>query len=485
MRAFMDRDFLLENDTAKHLYADVAEKLPIIDYHCHIQPREIFEDRQYKNLAQLWLGGRETAPDGSTRIAGDHYKWRLMRSYGVPERYITGEAEDYERFKQFAQALPYAIGNPMYHWCHLELKQYFGYEGVLNGDTAAEVWAHCNRMLQTEAGFTARGLIRRSNVQFIGTTDDPVDDLMWHEKLLKDTESPCTVAPSFRPDKALCPEKPGFAGYIHALSKAADMPIQNVDDVITALEKRLLYFISMGCRASDHGLDAIPWANCTQAQANEVFCKAMEGSVPSREETERYQSYLLLALGRMYHKHSIVMQLHYSCQRNVNARMYRAIGPDTGFDAIAVTNCAHTVAQLLSSLDADNCCPRTILYSLNSADFDAIGTLIGCFQGEGLPGKIQMGSAWWFCDTKDGMNDQLRTLARLGLLGSFIGMLTDSRSFLSYTRHAYFRRILCNLIGGWVEAGEYPNDSRTLERLVTGICHDNAYTYFELEKGGK
>lgn len=477
---FMNKDFLLKSETAKRLYHQYAANMPIIDYHCHIQPKEIYEDRRFENIAQIWLGGKQTAADGTAAYFGDHYKWRVMRSAGVSEEYITGEASDYERFKKFAEILPLAIGNPMYHWCHLELKRYFGYEGTLRGDTSEEVWNYCNDKLQNDTGFTVRGLIRRSNVAFIGTTDDPTDDLSWHAKLQADDTAPCVVAPSFRPDKAILANKPGFSSYLQKLADSAQVQISSVSDVILALEKRLDVFVSLGCRASDHGLDYIPFTDCTEQEADAVFAKAMRGESITDAQSDRYQTYILTALGRMYYARDIVMQLHYSCQRNVNHAMFEQLGPDTGFDAIAITNCAQSIGALLSKLSQSGECPKTILYSLNSSDFDSIGTVIGCFQSSEIPGKIQMGSAWWFCDTKDGMEQQMRSLARLSLLGTFVGMLTDSRSFLSYTRHEYFRRILCNMIGEWVENGEYPADYAKLESIVRGVCTGNAKRYFNL-----
>ena len=422
-------------------------------------------------------GGRN--PDGS--YFGDHYKWRVMRSNGVPEEYITGDKPDRERFQKFAEALPMAIGNPMYHWTNLELHVFFGYEGVLNGDTAEEVWNLCNDKLQHDPKLTVRGLIEQSNVAFIGTTDDPIDDLYWHKKIKEDPTIKFTVAPSFRPDKAININKPGFAEYMGKLAAVVGKEkLACIDCVTDALTKRIEFFAEMGCRASDHGLDYIPFAETNAEKATAAFKKAMAGETLTKEEGDEYTTYLLLKLGALYKKHNVVMQMHYSCLRNVNDKMYRKLGPDTGFDMIAVTDCSATISSLLSALTKEDACPKVILYSLNPADFDMLGTILGAFQDDEIPGKIQLGSAWWFCDTDDGMYQQMKTLARLGLLGNFIGMLTDSRSFLSYTRHDYFRRILCNLIGQWVEDGEYPNDEKALEKIVKGICFDNAKRYFAL-----
>ena len=480
MKAFMDKDFLLETDTARHLFHDYAAKMPIVDYHCHIPPREIYEDRRFENIAQVWLGGHQVLDDGKDYYFGDHYKWRVMRSNGVPEEYITGDKPDRERFQKFAEALEMAIGNPMYHWCHLELKTFFGYDGVLNGDTAEEVWNLCNDKLQHDPKMTVRGLVEQSNVAFIGTTDDPIDNLEWHKKIKEDATIHFTVAPSYRPDKALNILKPGFAEYIHQLEETVGRKFACADCVLSALDERLQYFVSLGCRASDHGLDYVPYRETDADKATAAFKKAMAGETLTAEEGEEYQTYLLCALGKLYHKYNVVMQIHYSCLRNTNAKMFEGYGPDTGFDMIAVTDGSRSLSSMLSKLTESGECPKTILYSLNPADFDMLGTLIGCFQDDEVPGKIQMGSAWWFCDTKDGMENQMKTLARLGLLGNFVGMLTDSRSFLSYTRHEYFRRILCNLVGNWVENGEFPNDEKTLKKIVEGVSFTNAERYFGL-----
>ena len=477
MKAFMDKDFMLQSATAQHLYHDYAAGMPICDYHCHIPPREIYENRRFDNIAQVWLGGRN--PDGS--YFGDHYKWRVMRSNGVPEEYITGDKPDRERFQKFAEALPMAIGNPMYHWTNLELHVFFGYDGVLNGDTAEEVWNLCNDKLQHDPKLTVRGLIEQSNVAFIGTTDDPIDDLYWHKKIKEDPTIKFTVAPSFRPDKALNINKPGFAEYMGKLAAAVGKEkLACINCVTSALTDRIEFFAEMGCRASDHGLDYIPFAETNAEKATAAFKKAMAGETLTKEEGDEYTTYLLLKLGALYKKHNVVMQMHYSCLRNVNDKMYRKLGPDTGFDMIAVTDCSATISSLLSKLTETDECPKVILYSLNPADFDMLGTILGAFQDDEVPGKIQLGSAWWFCDTDDGMYQQMKTLARLGLLGNFIGMLTDSRSFLSYPRHEYFRRILCNLIGNWVEDGQYPDDEEMLATLVERICFTNAKEYFGL-----
>ena len=477
MKTFMDRDFLLETDTAKHLFHDYAESMPLADYHCHISPREIFENRRFNNLVEVWLGGKN--PDGS--YFGDHYKWRLMRSHGISEEYITGDKPPYERFCQFVEALELAIGNPMYHWCHLELRQFFGYEKPLTAETAKEAWEFCNDKLRNDPTLTVRGIIERSHVAMIGTTDDPVDTLEWHEKIAADDTITVKVVPSFRPDKAINSHKAGFTDYIAALAESVGKErLDSVAEVCDALTQRLEFFHRMGCRASDHGLDYIPFRPCTEAEADAAYQKALRGEAVSTEEAEAYQTRLLLHLGREYSRLDIAMQLHYSCLRNTNEKMFRKLGPDTGYDVISQNTCGGNIAQLLSALDFDGRCPKTILYSLNPADNEQLGTLLGAFQSDELPGKIQHGSAWWFNDTKTGMEAQMISLANLGILGNFVGMLTDSRSFLSYARHDYFRRILCNLIGTWVENGEYPNIDSSLKKIVEGVCFNNAARYFGL-----
>ena len=457
--------FLLKSDTAKRLY-EAAKDMPIIDYHCHIDPREIYENRRFDNITQVWLGG-------------DHYKWRLMRSNGVTEDEITGDADDYTKFLRFAEMLPKAIGNPMYHWCHLELKRFFGYDGVLNGDTAREVYDLCNKKLRQD-GMTVRAIIEKSNVKMIGTTDDPADDLKWHKLLTEDKSFNTAVCPTFRPDKAVNIDKAGFADYIKKLSAAAEIDIKTVSDVKAALEKRLDYFCSLGCRATDHGLDYVVYEPASEESVNEIFKRALRGEKVSQSEADRYKTELMLFLGEKIAEKGIVMQLHYGAQRNTNTVMFNKLGADTGFDCISVKNCGEALTGFLNALNVKGKLPKTIIYSLNPNDNELIDTVLGCFQGTEAQGKIQHGSAWWFGDTKSGMETQLKSLANLSLLGNFMGMLTDSRSFLSYTRHEYFRRILCNLLGEWVENGEYPDDKITLETIVKDISYNNAKKYFNI-----
>jgi len=480
MKSYMDEDFLLETETAGHLFHDYAENLPIIDYHCHILPEEIYEDRRFDNIVQIWLGGR----DGEGAYSGDHYKLRLMRSNGVGEEYVTGDKPGLERLEKLGETLEMAIGNPVSHWCNLELRRYFGYNGFLSRSTAKEVWELCNDRLRSDPAFSARGLIRQSRVKFIGTTDDPTSTLEWHKKIAGDPSIGFEVCPSFRPDKAMGITKPGFARYMEELAESAGTGrLDCAGDVFRALEARLDEFKKAGCRAADCGLDYVMYRPGTEDEADAAYKKALSGEKLTVEEAEKYQTAMLLFLGRAYHRLGIVMQLHYSCLRNVNRRAFETLGADTGFDAIAQNSCGNNIAALLSALNETDECPRTILYSLNPTDNAQIDSIIGGFQSDEIPGKIQHGAAWWFNDTKKGMEEQMTSLANLGVLGGFVGMLTDSRSFLSYARHDYFRRIFCNLIGGWVENGEYPNDEALLRRIVDGVCCGNAARYFNINIG--
>ena len=462
MKAFMDKDFMLKNETAKHLFHDYAEDLPIIDYHCHIPPREIYEDRRYDNIAQVWLGGKN-----------------VMRSNGVPEELVTGSADPYDKFLAFTKALEMAIGNPMYHWSNLELHKYFGITEPLTEKNAKAIWDKTSDMLQHDPNLTVRGIIRQSNVRYVGTTDDPADSLEWHEKLAKVKDLGFMVCPSFRPDKAVNIQRPGFAAYMDKLAASVGKEhLSSIQDVLDALNDRIDFFKAHGCRASDHGLDYVPFRTCSLEEADGIYRKAMRGEALTTEEIEKYQTTVLLSLARKYHKENIVMEIHYSCTRDNNKRMFRLEGPDTGFDMIAKSTCYNQLAELFSALDETSELPKTIVFSLDEADFNQITTCLGCFQSDEIPGKMQLGAAWWFLDTRDGMEAQMKSLANLGLLGNFVGMLTDSRSFLSYTRHDYFRRIACNLIGQWVEDGEYPNDEESLRKIVQGISYNNAERYF-------
>ena len=468
MKSFMDQDFLLGTDTARHLYHDYAEKMPIVDYHCHINPQEIYDDRTFENITRVWLGG-------------DHYKWRLMRSNGVEERYITGDAPDREKFQKWAETLELAIGNPLYHWSHLELQRYFGYTGYLNGETAEEVWNLCNEKLQ-QAGMTARSIIRKSRVTVICTTDDPVDTLEWHKKLAQEGDFEVKVLPAWRPDKAMYIEKPDYTDYIGKLSQVSGVRITNFTTLMEALSVRMDFFGSMGCRMSDHGMAYVPYAPASETEIDSIFAKRMNGSTVTEEERAKFATAFLTEVGKEYHRRGWVMQIHYGVKRDNDVRRFRLLGPDTGFDCIGSQAPSAQLIDFLNALALTDELPKTILYSLNPNDNAAIDSILGCFQDSSAIGKIQHGSAWWFNDNKTGMQEQMTSLANLGMLGNFVGMLTDSRSFLSYTRHEYFRRILCDLIGGWVENGEYPADEKVLKKLVEGISYNNAMRYFEFDR---
>ena len=464
MKDFLDKDFLLETETAQKLYHEYAAKMPILDYHCHINPQEIAEDRKFENITQVWLGA-------------DHYKWRQMRSNGVEEKYITGDASDREKFQKWAETLERAIGNPLYHWSHLELQRYFGYYGALNGETAEEVWNLCNAKLQ-EDGMSARNLIRQSNVTLVCTTDDPVDSLEWHEKIAADESFEVRVLPAWRPDKAMNLEKTDYLEYLKKLEVVSGVKIDSFASLIEALRIRMDYFAEHGCSVSDHGLEYVMYAPASEEEIEAIFAKRLRGEAVSRADELQFKTAYMVALGREYHKKNWVMQLHYGVKRDNNGMIFGKLGPDAGIDCINNYAPSSEMADYLNALAITDELPKTILYSLNPTDNAAIGTIIGCFQSEEARGKIQQGSAWWFNDNKQGMIEQMTSLANLGLLGNFIGMLTDSRSFLSYTRHEYFRRIMCNLIGGWVENGEYPADEKVLGRMVQDISYNNAVRYF-------
>ena len=464
MKEFMDRDFLLSTETAKELFHGYAEETPILDYHCHINPEEIAKDRKFDNITQVWLGG-------------DHYKWRLMRSNGVEERYITGDASDREKFQKWAETLERGIGNPLYHWSHLELRRYFGYNGVLNEETAEEVWNLCNAKL-AEDSMSVRNIIRQSGVTLICTTDDPVDSLEWHKVLKEDETFEVQVLPAWRPDKANGIEKPGFADYLKELGAAAGMEVRTFADIKEALKKRMAFFDEMGCRASDHALEYVMYAPASEEEIEAIVAKKLAGGETTKEEELKYKTAFMLFVGREYSRLGWVMQLHYGCKRDNNTPMFDRLGPDTGYDCINNYAPSGQMADFLNALNVTGELPKTIIYSLNPNDDEAIGTILGCFQDSDAAAKIQQGSAWWFNDHKTGMTKQMTSLANLGCLSNFVGMLTDSRSFLSYTRHEYFRRILCELFGNWVENGEYPKDMKVLGGIVKDISYNNAVRYF-------
>lgn len=464
MKAFMDQDFLLSNETSKTLYHDYAAGVPILDYHCHINPREIAEDRNFSNITQVWLGG-------------DHYKWRGMRAMGIDEYYITGDAPDREKFQKWAETLPKLIGNPLYHWSHLELQKYFGYTGYLNGDTAEEIWNLCNAKLG-EASMSVRNIIRQSNVKLICTTDDPIDSLEWHKKIAEDSTFDIQVLPAWRPDKAMNIEKADYLDYLAALSSVSGIEITNFASLKEALKVRLDFFNSMGCCISDHALAYVMYKPADDKEIESIFAKRKEGSSISTEDELKFKTAFMLFVGKEYYRLGWAMQLHYGCKRDNNTFHSNQLGPDTGYDCINNFAPSTEMADLLNALNIADELPKTILYSLNPNDNASIVSIIQCFQDKTMVGKIQHGSAWWFNDNKTGMIEQMTTLANIGCLGCFVGMLTDSRSFLSYTRHEYFRRILCEMLGTWVENGEYPADMKSLKALVEDISYNNAVRYF-------
>ena len=463
---FIHADFLLRSKAAQTLYHEVAEKLPIIDYHCHLPPVEIAEDQRWANIAEAWLGA-------------DHYKWRVMRTDGIPERYITGDAPAREKFQKFAEAMPHALRNPMYHWCHLELARYFGIDDkLLSGETAQEIWDRAEAVCR-EPGFSARGLMVRSNVEAVCTTDDPVDDLRHHAAVAADTAFPVRVLPAWRPDRGFAiGNTEAWNGWVDRLAAAAGMDIATLSDFLEALRKRHDFFHAAGCRLSDYGLNAVLAEPCTEADMAAIFAKARGGKTPTPEEEAKFRSRLLILCGEMDARAGWTWQLHFNALRNNATRLFQGYGPDAGGDAIGDWVVAAPLSRILDTLDRDDRLPKTILYSLNPRDNEMLVALAGCFQRDPVPGKIQVGSAWWFNDQMDGMKRQLEAVSQLGLLHRFVGMLTDSRSFLSYTRHEYFRRILCQMLGEDIEAGILPNDLKLVGGLVRAVCHDNAASYF-------
>lgn len=476
MKKFMDKDFLLETKAAQELYAAV-ENSPIYDFHCHLPPKEIADNKKFPNLSEIWLGSNGY---------GDHYKWRQMRTYGVPESIITGKnADPYEKFMKWTETVQSLAGNPLYHWTHLELQRYFGIYEPLTVKTAPAIWEKANALLQSDE-MSVKGIFKKMNVYAVGTTDDPADSLEYHKAIADGTAAigkiDTKVKPSYRPDKALNIEKPTFAEYIATLSNAAGMAINNVDDVIQALIKRLDFFVEMGCTASDHALEYPPFKLASDADIEKTFKDAMAGKPVSPEMAEAYRTKVLAALAQAYADRGVVMQLHMNAIRDLNKKMFKLLGPDTGFDAAHDNSMAAEIAGFLNLVEENGSLPKTVLYTLNPKDYYSLGTAMGCFQGtvkgEPVKGKIQLGCAWWFCDHYDGMVQHLKVLGNLGNLSSFVGMLTDSRSFLSYPRHEYFRRILCNIIGNWVDNGEFPDDKDLTVKMVQDISFNNALAYF-------
>ena len=464
MKEFLADDFLLYTPTAVKLYKYIAKEMPIFDFHCHLDPKEILEDKQYKNLTQLWL-------------AGDHYKWRTMRMNGIAEHFITGEASDWEKFFAWAETVPSLIGNPLYHWTHMELKNFFNIDKRLSPGTALEIWDECNEKLQS-AEFTPQSLIKKSNVRFIGTTDDPASTLKYHQLLKQNSTFETKVVPTFRPDGAMFIERPTFQRWIKNLEHVAQKQVTSLAELIKALKQRVDYFHDNGGRAADHDIPYMKYQEVTLAEAEMIFTRRMNDELLSQDELIKYRSFLLKELGKMYADKQWVMQLHIGAMRNNNTKMKNFLGADAGFDSIGEADIARGLSGFLNALDQEDALPRVILFNLNPKDNPVLAAMMGNFYETGVPGKIQFGTAWWFNDHIDGMERQMKDFANVGLLSHFIGMLTDSRSFLSYERHDYFRRILCNLIGEWVEQGKVPNDSTILQALIENISYYNAERYF-------
>lgn len=467
MKKFMDKNFLLETKTAQKLF-EACKDEPLWDYHCHLPPEQIAQNKKFSSITDIWLGG-------------DHYKWRQMRTYGIDEKYITGDAEPYEKFVRWAETIENLIGNPLYHWTHLELQRYFGIEEPLTVKSAPEIYKAANELLKGD-DLSVKGIFKNFHVYAVGTTDDPADSLEYHKAIAAGTAPIGTidtkVRPSYRPDKAININLPTYPAYIKKLSEVSGIDIQTSDDVIAALIKRLDFFIENGCRASDHALEYPPFKIASDKEIDAVVKKALSGEAVSEAEAEAYKTKILLALGREYAKKNVVMQWHMNAIRDNNKAMFKKLGPDTGFDGSHDKPLAENLAALLNLIEENGGLPKTILYTLNPKDYYSIGTIMGCFQGGGIKGRVQLGSGWWFCDHRDGMEQQIKVLGNLGMIPAFVGMLTDSRSFLSYSRHEYFRRILCNVIGGWVENGEYPDDMERLTKMVKDISFGNALHYF-------
>lgn len=463
-KPFIHDDFLLSSRTARRLYHEFAEPEPILDYHCHLSPKDIAENRQFKNLFEIWL-------------EGDHYKWRAMRSNGVPERFCTGDATPLEKFKAWASTVPHTLRNPLYHWTHIELARYFGITELLDESSAERIWARANEQLATP-GFSTRGILKKFRVTTVCTTDDPADDLAHHSGIAR-CEIDTKVFPAYRPDAALAVNRPEFFNaWLGRLEKVCGSDVDSLSALLEALRQRRDFFHAQGCRLSDHGPERCHADPCTEAEAGAIFSAVRKGQAATPEEHAKYSAFLMIFLGRLYAERGWTMQLHLGALRNNNTRLLRTLGPDTGFDSIGDFPQAQALASFLDTLDTENSLPKTILYNLNPADNYVIATMLGNFQDGSVPGKIQMGSGWWFLDQKEAMEWQLNALSNLGLLSRFVGMVTDSRSFMSYPRHEYFRRTLCNLIGRDVENGELPDDDALLGPLVRNICHENARQYF-------
>ncbi len=466
MKKFMDKDFLLSTETAKKLYA-ACENTPIFDWHCHLQPKEIYENNQPSDIAYLWL-------------AGDHYKWRGMRSCGISEEYITGDKPPYEKFKAYAEAMPNFIGNPLYHWTHLELQRYFGIYEPLSPVTCDEIWEKANSKIK-EGGFTPRELIEKSNVKYVCTTDDAADTLEYHKLLQADETFKCKVLPAFRPDKALGIELNGFNEWVNALEGVLGRGVTTFTELKNALSERIEFFRGMGCRASDHAFTYVPFNRAEESELNDIFARQLKGEKLTSDEIDKYKTELMLFLAGEYYRLGWGMEIHIGALRNNNTKMFRNLGPDTGYDSVADCEIATNLSRLLDSMQEGAGLPKTILFTLNPKDNYVLGTMLGNFQSDEAQSKIQFGSAWWFNDNYDGMRTQMQALMNLGVISKFVGMITDSRSFLSYPRHEYFRRILCELLGDLVEEGKYPDDIEFLSKVVQDISYNNAIKYFGVQ----
>ncbi len=464
---FLSDNFLLHNTIAEALYHEVAKDLPIFDYHCHLSPQLIAQNYQFNNLYDIWL-------------KGDHYKWRAMRTNGVDERFCTGDASDYDKFLAYAETVPHTLGNPLYHWTHLELRRPFGItDRLLNLTTANSIWEDCNAQLKGPT-FTTQGILQQMNVRMVGTTDDPIDDLQYHRQL-QQSDYPVKVLPSFRPDRAFNIHAANFPDYIVRLGQAAQITIDSFETLCQALVQRIEHFAAHGAKISDHALDTVEYATASPNALNAILQRRLEGHIPDHTERAQFKTAILVFLGKEYAKRGWVQQYHIGALRNNNQRLFNQKGPDIGFDSINDGLIADSLSQLLNAQDQTDQLPKTILYCLNPRDNEVLATMTGNFQGNGIAGKIQFGSGWWFNDQKDGMQRQLTQLSQLSLLSRFVGMLTDSRSFLSFTRHEYFRRILCQMVGQWVVEGEVPHDRELLETLIRNVCYDNAVNYFQVE----
>ncbi len=466
----MDENFLLQTPTAQKLYHEHAAGMPIIDYHCHLIPKMVADDHKFSSITEIWLGG-------------DHYKWRAMRSNGVPERFCTGtDTTDWEKFEKWAETVPYTFRNPLYHWTHLELKTAFGIDKLLNPETAREIFEACNDKLQNDPTMTARGLMRRYNVETVCTTDDPVDSLEYH-KAVADSGFEIKMLPTWRPDKAMAVENPAaFRAYVEKLAEVSGVEINKFQDMVDALQKRHDFFESMGCRLSDHGIEEFYAADYTQDEIDAIFNKVYGGKELSKEEIHKFKSAMLVVFGEMDHESGWTQQFHYGAIRDNNSKMFKLLGPDTGFDSIGEFTTAKSMSKFLDTLNSRGKLTKTILYNLNPCANEVIATMLGNFQDGSVAGKIQFGSGWWFLDQKDGMQKQMNALSVLGLLSRFVGMLTDSRSFLSYPRHEYFRRTLCNLVGNDIENGEVPYtgyEEARVNKMIEDICYNNAKNYFK------